>query len=145
PRKRKRATKKGPLLSYWSDHQGFSREGGGEEEGTDNEDAPHFDYLESLVSEGHPIPVGEPAAPETPLPEGSPEPFLVTRTPHMTLSSERALRPGQQVDVTVFSDTARAAAEEESEDIRVTLPPGQRQFLVDVWLATSLHFQILGE
>jgi hypothetical protein len=72
------------------------------------------------------------------------EPVIVRRTPHMATSGTAPFRPGDHFSVAVYVDVDEPKPGEESKPLVVAVPPGQTAFEVDVWIAATDQFDILG-
>jgi hypothetical protein len=81
---------------------------------------------------------------DLPTAASSVEPETLRRTPHMDLSSEQPLSPGQSFDVAVYADEQAARTGERSEDLIITAPSDIRRFEVTVYLCATKHFTFKG-
>jgi CHAT domain len=66
------------------------------------------------------------------------------RTPHMDLSKEDPLLPGDEFEVSVYADETAARRGELSEDFVIDAPADVLEFPVTVHLAATDHFEIKG-
>lgn len=69
--------------------------------------------------------------------------WLVKRTPHMTVPSQR-LSPGAEFAVEIYADDLEPATGELSEPMSLRFPHDVDVISVDTWLSCSSHFEILG-
>src|SRR5205085_4769494 len=70
---------------------------------------------------------------------------LFRRTPHMDLSAEEPLRPGQELRVEVFLNREEARAGETTQDVVVDIPEDVTFLEIEVMLAGTDHFEIRDE
>ena len=66
------------------------------------------------------------------------------RTPHMDLSKEDPLLPGDEFEASVYADETAARPGEQSEDFVVDAPADVLEFPVTVHLSVTEHFAIKG-
>jgi hypothetical protein len=95
--------------------------------------------LDLSFPEATTIDVGDPGGASS-----RPESTVVRRTPHMDLSVPEPIPPGAEFQVMVYADTSQARTDEFAELITVNMPAGIDRVEVDVWLAGTEHFEILG-
>jgi CHAT domain len=67
----------------------------------------------------------------------------IRRTPHMDLNLESPVNVGTVFDVLIYADQSAARPDEETEDISIPTVPGQNEYVIRVWLATTDDFELL--
>jgi hypothetical protein len=69
---------------------------------------------------------------------------ILRRTPHMDLSKEDPLAPGDHFEVAIYADEVAARPDELSEDIFIEAPADIDEFPLTVHLVATDHFAITG-